>query len=254
MAAVAIFLDIIFTDNKRLMIFKTLVLTLLTSALATNSYAEQSMPSFNATYKANVKGLSVDATRELTALNHGLYQLDFKATSWAANISESSAFKWQKGKIKPVRYDYEQKALGKNRTRQLTFDWNNQAIVSTEKGKSTVIPNKNLALDRLSYQLQLQYDLINNTQQLEYQIADRGKMKQYRFEVIGEEVIDTAVGQLNTVKIKVVRQNKGRITYLWFAKDWQYLLTRLEQYENNKKEFQLKLNSAQVGSKAVLGS
>ena len=117
-----------------------------------------------------------------------------------------------------------------------------------------VIPNTELALDRLSYQLQLRHTLLNDPESLPslaYKIADRDKIKQYQFEIIGEEKRDTPLGLLNTVKIKVIRSNKKRTTYIWFAPQWQYLLVHLEQYENNKKEFSIQVASAEINGEKV---
>jgi len=144
-------------------LYTVLLMTFCAQFLPSHSYAID-IPLFKATYAANFKGLDITAT-----------------PSWAASIDETSAFTWQRNNIKPIRYQYLQKTLGRKKQRSLTFDWQNNKIISKEKGQATVTPNTELALDRLSYQLQLQHALLNNPESLktlEYKIADGDKIKQ----------------------------------------------------------------------------
>jgi hypothetical protein len=48
-------------------------------------------------------------------------------------------------------------------------------------------------------------------------------------------------------------QNK-RITEMWFAKDWDYLLVRLRQVEKDGKEYNIMLLDGTVNGKAVKGN
>ncbi|MFH7451156.1 DUF3108 domain-containing protein, partial [Pseudomonas syringae pv. tagetis] len=45
-----------------------------------------------------------------------------------------------------------------------------------------------------------------------------------------------------------------RTTVLWFAKDWDYLLARLQQVETDGKEYNIVLLDGTVNVKAVKGS
>jgi hypothetical protein len=45
-----------------------------------------------------------------------------------------------------------------------------------------------------------------------------------------------------------------RITVLWFAKDWDYLLVRLQQVETDGKEYNIMLQDGTVDGKSVKGS
>lgn len=237
----------------------------LTTALLAGSLSSHANTplTFSATYKANIKGFAVKATRELKALDNDRYELSFRATSWAAKIDEISTFSLKDQLIQPLEYHYTQSALGKTRERTLVFNREKQQIVSTEKDENKTISNQeNLALDKLNYQLQLQLDLSqqysqqqNDQQQdqLSYQIADKGALKGYRFEIAGEEVLETALGALNTIKVHVIRDNPKKTTHIWFAKDWEYLLVQLKQFEDNKQKLSININTATVNRTNVAG-
>jgi hypothetical protein len=210
--------------------------------------------SFSANYKANIKGFAVKASRELKVLDNQQYQLSFRAKSWAANINETSTFSLNDSTIEADTYLYTQTALGKTKERSFAFNRANKTITNVDKGKTIDIANSdNLALDKLNYQLQLQLDLRAGKPNLHYKIADKGSLRDYRFEIQGSEILSTTVGDLHTVKIKVIRENTHKITYIWFAKDWDYLLVQLKQYEDNKQKLSITLDTATVNTIAVTG-
>lgn len=239
---------------------QTMAVSMVTAAallfLSLSSHANTPL-TFSATYNANIKGFAVKATRELKTLENNQYELSFRATSWAAKIDEISTFTVKDQLIQPLKYHYTQSALGKKRERALVFDRKNQQVISTEKDESKTIPNQeNLALDKLNYQLQLQLDLIRQSNQppnnqLDYQIANKGVIKGYRFEVAGEEVLETALGALNTVKVHIIRDNPRKTTHIWFAKDWSYLLVQLKQFKDNKQKLSININTATVNGTTV---
>lgn len=242
--------------------FVKLVAALLL-VVATPAWAKPAdLPFFSAEYDATIKGIKIKATREFRPLPNDLTELHFSASSWLASLNESSQFAWDEGRIRPIRFTYRRKTIGKTRHKQLTFDWPNSQIISTNKDTTHVIAIQEQVLDRLNFQLQLQYDMLQGKQaeerdseqtQAAYLIADKDRIKAYQFEVLGEELINTPLGELQTLKLKVVRENQKRVTYLWLAKDWYNLLARLEQHEDGNKEFEIQLTAGTVDGKAVAG-
>jgi hypothetical protein len=246
--------DILITIKKS--IFTTTIFVAATLAFMNPTWGKpDNFPYFTATYEANIKGFSAKATREFKALDNNLSELSFKANSWLATLTESAQFQWEEELIHPIRFNYERVVMGKERKKALTFDTQNKKIISHYKDKTYTIPNKEDALDYLSFQLQLQYDLLTaGKENTIYRIADKDKIKEYRFAIMGEEVVDTDLGSLSTIKVKVIRENKKRATYLWLAKEWSNLLVRLEQHKNDKKEFEIQLTSAVMDGKTVSGN
>ncbi|MEO0442632.1 MAG: DUF3108 domain-containing protein [Pseudomonadota bacterium] len=215
----------------------------------------EQLPFFKANYNAFIKGVPLKATREFRSINNNqnLGELHFSASSWLASLSETSQFSWENNHIKPIRFTHTRTIIGSEEKKMLSFDWTNQQIVSTEDETVHIIKNPAQALDRLSFQLQLQYDLLTGVDDYQYRIADKNRIKEYQFEILGQEITQTSLGQLNALKVKVIRTGKKRHTYLWLAQDWQNLLIRLEQYKNDDKEFELQLINATVSGRSVSG-
>lgn len=230
---------------------KLLIATLLLALSFCSAVQSTELPFFSVNYDATVKGLTIKATREYKPLSNGLMEFNFSATSLLASIDESTEFIWVGENIRPQTFNHLRTVVGTKREKQIDFDWHNNQITSTDKEKSLTIDNFGEALDRLSFQLQLQHDLLRNITTNTYRIADKDHIKEYRFEVMNEEILHIELGKIKTVKVKVDRASKKRVTYFWVAPDWYNLLVRLEQFKDGKKDLALELTGGVIGDKTI---
>ena len=136
---------------------------------------------------------------------------------------------------------YNRHGGSKTREVKLHFDWQHNTVTNTIDGdpwRMEIPPN---AQDKLVYQLAIMYDLMNGKKDLDYKIADGGKLKDYAFEIQGEEVLNTALGRLKTVRIQ--RIGDKRDTTVWCAPQLSYLPVRLEQQDTDGAELTMQLTS-----------
>ncbi len=214
---------------------------LLTPLSAANSAGLQVEP-FKAVYSSEWDlgfSLSGEAVRQLQQTGNG-WKLSLDASAMVASLSESSKLRFTSAGVEPQSYRYKRKVLGKKRTSELEFNWQNHQASSQVSDDPWQLDIPAGTLDKLSYQLQLRLDLINDRETLEYQVADNGKLKTYRFVREGEEEVTTELGTFNAVK---VRRDRGpdskRQTWLWFAPQLNYQLVRLLQTETDGKRYAL---------------
>lgn len=210
--------------------------------------------SFEATYKARYHGISITAVRSLRTLEDGSQQFIFHADSWLASLKEISLFRWDDNNhIKPIRYHYERTGLGRNREAVLDFDLANNKVINNVERRPWQMTVPDGVLDKLNYQLQIRADLLSRKPLLQYEIADGGKLKQYAFEVLGEEVVKTDAGRFNAVKIRRLREaDADRSTTFWMAKDWDYMIVRLQQQEDDST-YEIDLHKATLDGVQVKG-
>ncbi|HTF97208.1 MAG TPA: DUF3108 domain-containing protein [Cellvibrio sp.] len=213
--------------SLRLLLLFSLLLT------STLSLAVEPPKTFENQYKAKLYGFNITVTNRLTKTDNNRYDLLFQFDSMIGSITETSHMQWDQTKqiIKPLHYTYKRRGLGKDRDADLSFDWDKKTVINKVQKTNWQMDITQRVQDKLSYQIQLQQDLINNQKNFSYQIADGGHLKEYKFVTLGEEVLDTPLGKVNTVKVKRSRDNDKRVTYAWLAKDWNYLLVRLQQEE-----------------------
>ena len=79
---------------------------------------------------------------------------------------------------------------------------------------------------------------------------DRGKVKQYVFQTEGTDVIHTAAGDMNAVRVRRVRDDNVRQTFFWMAPALGYQLVKLRQEENGDS-YELLLNELSAPPAAV---
>lgn len=199
-------------------------------------------------YKASYNGLPITAVYSLEHTSDDRYILSSSAKNWLGKIEETGVFTLdQDGRILNQRYQYERRILGSKKMESLTFDHQQgKAFYKAPKKERTF--NFTLPIhSRFSYQLQLRRDLINGAEILSYPVLTRGKKKEYRFQVVGEEVLETSLGPVNTVRVARLRDNDERETVLWLAKDWHYILVQLWQREEDGEDYQITLKEGSLG-------
>jgi len=179
-----------------------------------------------------VKGTAI---RELKRQESGQWLLSHTVDSSLLALKESSLFDWQQQQPKPQVYQLKQSSVGKKKNELLEFDWSKLQVHHTTKKPAGTLDIPANAFDKLTYQLKMRLDLLNEKEPSIYTVAEKRKLKEYRFILLGSELLDTPVGKLETVKIKRDRgADSKRQTTLWLAKDWDYLLVKIQQQEKGK--------------------
>lgn len=226
----------------------------LSVALLTMSLA-QALPApstFETSYNAKLYGFNITATSRLIPLSNGHYEYYFNADSMVGKVTEMTEVSWnaKEQRIIPQRYIYQRNGMGKNRDDELVFDWAASKVTNIKSAQSQALDAAKNIQDSLSYQIQLSQDLIAGKKQFEYSIANGRKIKQYKFEIVGEELLTTPLGDVKTLKVKRTRDKSDLVTYAWFAKDFQYLLVRLQQEENGSA-YTIYISKASLNGKAI---
>ena len=233
---------------------------LLACALLALPFAQAAeLQPFSASYTADFKQLPVgggSASRSLEKDANGTWTLSFKASMMIASLTEVSTLKDNNGTLLPQTYNFERGGLGKTKKVDLVFDWSTKFITGTDRNVAIKVPLNTGILDKSTYQLALQHDVAAGKKSMSYQVIDGDEIDTYDFRVLGAEKVATKVGSVDAIKVERVRdptQNK-RITVMWFAKDWDYLLVRLQQVETDGKEYNIMLQDGTVNGKTVKGS
>jgi len=247
----------------RFSLLLSFLLCSVTSSFSNNALAETSQPypEFNADYNATWTGgwfpINVDAQRSLAYQEDGSAVLTFEADSAIAGLEEISTFRFLEDTIQPLRYRYLRSGLFKEPDRDQLFDWQKKQIVNGENQKIFEGHWHDSVQDNLSYNLQASIDLKQGKTQFTYPVFDRNKVKDFKFQLIGFESLKTKVGMLRTVKVEQIENKKNKKknkkkTYIWFAKDYDYLLVRLKQKQKDGQTYQIDLTYADINGK-ILG-
>ena len=138
-------------------------------------------------------------------------------------ILEESHWRYTETGYRPIRYIYQHTSRKKNRDVEIDFDWPNKRITNRVNDSTWKMKTQPGILDKLLYQLAIMTSLKSGVVPESYTIADGGKIKQYLFEHLDDEVIKTPLGDFKTMKLARHKPGSDQDTFLWCAYDLQYL-------------------------------
>lgn len=249
--------------HKRL-VHKLLALSTAFALSCLTQPALAELTPYQAEYNAKIGAFSATLHRSLEPLANqeadtdaqsnkpSRWLLNNKASVLFAGFDEQSTFFISNKNITPLHYVYNNH-LSKKRSKDILFNWEALTATNSKGKKQGPVSFTDEAFDQLSYQLQLRLDLMNDKSFCErtFTIVDAGKLKYYTVQKLGEEWLETAAGKLLTVKLEQTRAGKSRRTLIWMAKDWEYLVVKLQRFEDGESEQLLELKEARLGDQKV---
>ncbi|HQU14807.1 MAG: hypothetical protein B7Z66_03750 [Chromatiales bacterium 21-64-14] len=145
--------------------------------------------------------------------------------------------------IRPEDTLYQKRVGDKNRVIRTTFDWPAHHAVQVDDGRTKVLDIHDGVLDRILFQVALMRDLIQQRTPLEYRFVDKGRLKTFRFKVMGRETVGTPMGDFEAVKLKRVPLPGEKADYVWAAPRLCYLPVRIAYWKSEGPAFNVLLRS-----------
>jgi hypothetical protein len=221
-------------------------------ALVASAHAEFPPPPFTAVYSLTQDGVELGETRR-TLRSDGTNGYVFESVSQTTGlvallrdekVLERSQWTLDGTKVLPQRYRYERSGGAKRRLVELRFDWAHARVRNVVDRQPWSMSLPAGTLDKLLYQLVLMHDLQQGKTELNYAVADGGKVKSYRFVVAGSEIIQTDLGKLRALRLQISKDDKERSnTRLWCAERLAYLPVRIEQDDGDGGSLKMVLHS-----------
>ncbi|MDA1372043.1 MAG: DUF3108 domain-containing protein [Proteobacteria bacterium] len=226
-----------------------------------SSYA-QNVVEFSADYQASANGIAATATRTLQHLSGESYRLSNSleaslAGQVIARLDQVSEFQVaaEPGDqhIIPISYSYLLSGVS-SAVSTVNYNWDTGIAISREDDERWSITLTDGVLDQLSYQFALRQRIAAGERgYLEFQLIDEDEIELHRYHVVGEELLSTPLGLLNTTRLDRIREeDDDRRTVIWLANDWHYLLAKIEQRSGSGLRIELELESATVDGDAVI--
>ena len=212
-----------------------------------------------AEYEASANGLAATATRSLSKIDENSYRLSNSlqaslAGQTLASLVQASEFIIEGNRVMPLNYTYQLSGVS-GASHAIFFNWDAEIALSTEDDESWQLPLRDGVMDQLSYQVALRQALIDNSDSeaiFSFDIIDGDAIEMQQYRLVGEEILSTPLGELNTLKLERVREaSDQRASKIWLAVDWNFLLTRIEQLNNSGLRIVLELKSAELNGEIV---
>ena len=131
--------------------------------------------------------------------------------------------------LQPKVYSYRQDDE-RRRSVDAAFDWDARTMSWSHRGEQATETLGGPVLDRLSVTLAAMHALRNGFETLELEIFDKDRFKTMRFTNEGREMLDTAMGKVETIRVRSESaEGSSRSTLTWFAPSLDYVPVRIEQ-------------------------
>ncbi|MFT7470547.1 MAG: hypothetical protein ACI8XU_000436 [Kiritimatiellia bacterium] len=239
-----------------------ILLTFTLNSFASYCYAQNTpLLEYAAQYEASANGLAATASRSLSRIDENSYRLSNSleagiAGQALARLEQASEFTIDGKRVVPLNYSYQLSGVSRA-SHAIFFNWDAEIALSTEGDESWQLQLNEGVMDQLSYQVAIRQALIDNTDETSFSfgIVDGDAIQMQEYRVVGEEVISTPLGELSTVKLERVREaSDERVTEIWLALEWDFLLTRIEQLNSSGLRISLELKSAVLDGNTVSGN
>ncbi|EKF74975.1 hypothetical protein A11A3_05961 [Alcanivorax hongdengensis A-11-3] len=211
----------------------TFSLLIISMAFGSPALADSPVAAFTEHYRLKSQGIpfTIDATRTLSPVRDGLWEMQVHARNWLGEIRETALFSWDGCTPQTSYYGYMRKGLGRVKKAEVHINQETGVAVSERSGKADrSYPVRETATDQLSLTLALQCELQQGKTDITLPVADERKLQTERFQVVGHETLELGDTRIKTVKVQRQREaDSDRQTYMWFAPQRGFALVQLVQ-------------------------
>ncbi|QQD17615.1 DUF3108 domain-containing protein [Spongiibacter nanhainus] len=200
---------------------------------------------YTAEYRISYDGMSTTADRTLRK-DGDTWHLAQDASIFFLKVSEEARVKASSSGLRTQQYSYRNSVSSK-RNQHIIFDWEAGVVADRQARKPWQKPLSGNLSDQLGSQLQLRATLLSGRFKDGYEqtIVNKGKIKTYQYNLLGEETVESALGTVDTIKLRRHREGSSAEAIIWLAKGWNYLIVKLEQLEDDDA-FSLELLNAKL--------
>ena len=198
---------------------------------------------FHATYYLKREGSTVGKIERTLKQKNGHYYFESKTKTtglvslfYKNDIHEQSEWKLDNEQFMPLHYQYHRDKNGKQRNVKIDFDWSKQKIITHAENTKWAMPLTPGVYDKLLYEIVIMAQLQKGNPIEQFQIADGGLLKTYSFKHVGNETIQTPIGNYSSVKLTRHKSNSKKVITVWYAIDLNYLPVKVENIDSDGKK------------------
>ncbi len=214
-----------------------------------------SLQPFAASYGVVWRGFNAGTTElELTRAPDGELIYSSRANArglfravFSDEITQTSWFTPTENGVRPTRYRADDGSADTERDISIDFDWQVGRARGTAEDRPVDVAIEPGVQDAMSIQMALMSDLLKGEQPSAYRLIDKDQIKEYRYTYEGEQRLDTALGELDTVIYTSQRHGSKRLTRTWYAPSLGYVAVRGEQLRNGKREWIMEIRALERG-------
>lgn len=218
----------------------------ITLLLSIPGFSGTPLSPFQMEYDVSKNDIHLGSTRrELKQLDDVNYQMQavteaegFVALFFSDTVRETSRIQLSDNQVQPLHYRYHKNGK-KPETFEVEFDRQQDVLRHSRLGDTR--PLRDNDQDLLSFQIAMMLELQESVRILEFRIADKKRIENYKLIPRGEKIFDTRMGKLHTVIMEYYDKKRKRNYTFWCAKELNYLPYQSRRIEADGDVILLKL-------------
>ncbi len=144
-------------------------------------------------------------------------------------------------KVIPHNYSYHHKRKKRPKLRNLQFNWATNRVTAPGTEPQWSSPVDPGTQDRASKILAMMLSMKHTTADIQIQVVDKTKLKNYSIQHSKQEQIKTSAGSFDTIKYNETKKGKAVSNSFWLAPELNYLPIKVERREK-KNTFTMTLS------------
>jgi len=225
---------------------RKVVLLALTVMAVPPAVADERLPNFEATFVIRYGPLTGTLLMRLSHFENGyVYETSLRPQGLAAllrngTIYESTTLELNGDNVRPLDYASIDSFADPNRTARYFFDA--ERVLGVYKWRQVDAPMVEGGQNRLSAHIAMMHALRAGLDRSGFAIFDRGRWKDYRFEVIPDQAVTTDKGRFEAIELQYTSSDGKRSTSLYLAPSISYLPVMIVYRENGKQKSRAQLS------------
>lgn len=226
------------------------------SAAPAHSSDPAPVPEFSASYQVRYGLLRGELTLELRHLDPGyLYETSLRPggiVAWFKHgtIDERTTLLTANGEIQPLDYYSQDTIANPIRKTRYVFDRNSGRVTGEYKTQTINAPMRPDGHNRISIQVAIMLALQSNEDIANFSVFDRGRWKDYQFEVVHDQTMKTHSGKFETVEVRYSSSDDDKVWSIHLAQELSYLPVAFLYYEEGDLKSRAQLTNYRIDDPA----
>lgn len=165
--------------------------------------------------------------------------------------SQTTTGTWQDGRFIPTDYQFSFSVVGYKSAWQADFNWPASTVTISNKSGQSKMSLADGAIDPFSLSLDIRSQLEKNQARMAVNVLEEDEIKNQMYQADREEQMDTALGCMDTTRVKRIRKNEKRQSLVWYANNHSYVPVLIQHSRKKGNDFQLQIISLDIGGHEV---
>jgi len=165
----------------------------------------------------------------------------------SGTLTQRSLFDTDATGLRPHSYRFDDGTKRTGHDVTLAFDWRAGRVTGVAEDEPVNVAVEPGLQDAASIQALVMMRLLAGVEPGTISMIEKDRIKHYRYTLLRQERLQTAIGEYDTVVYRSARDGSSRETVSWYAPALGYALLRAEQHRDGKRTFQTQIRRYQPG-------